>query len=56
MTDPRYLTYVKSIAESLYGIHKELIKLNQSNPMPQTQSKPEKKKDEKKPIQPKNFI
>lgn len=56
MTDPRYLTYLKMAAESLHGIHKELIKLNQSNPTPQPQSKSEKKKDEKKPIQPKNFI
>lgn len=47
------IKYLKSIAESLYGIHKELIKLNQSNPAPQP--KPEKKK-EKKPIEPKNFI
>ncbi|MDU0479919.1 hypothetical protein [Staphylococcus chromogenes] len=45
--------YLKSIAESLYGIRKELIKLNQSNPTTQAQSKPEKKK---KPIEPKNFI
>lgn len=49
--------YLESIAESLYGIHKELIKLNQSNPTTQAQSKPEKKeKKEKKPIEPKNFI
>lgn len=46
--------YLKSIAESLYGIHKELVKLNQSNPAATVKS--EKKKDEKKPIQPKNFI
>lgn len=56
MTDPRYLTYLKMAAESLHGIHKELVKLNQSNPVPTSQSKSEKKKDEKKPIQPKNFI
>lgn len=48
------IKYLKSIAESLYGIHKELIKLNQSNPAAIVKS--ENKKDEKKPIQPKNFI
>ncbi|NQD99284.1 hypothetical protein [Staphylococcus xylosus] len=34
--------YLKSIAESLYGIHKELIILNKSNP-----SQQDKKIDDK---------
>lgn len=43
--------YLKSIAESLYGIHKELIKLNQTHPS--NQAKPEEKE---KQLKPKNFI
>lgn len=42
---------LRSIAESLYGIHKELIKLNQTHP--NNQAKPEEKERE---IKPKNFI
>lgn len=30
---------LRSIAESLYGIHKELIKLNQTHPSNQAQEK-----------------
>ena len=42
---------LRSIAESLYGIHKELIKLNQTHPS--NQAKPEEKE---KQFKPKNFI
>ena len=44
---------LRSIAESLYGIHKELIKLNQTHP-----SQQDKKIDEKamKELKPNKFI
>lgn len=42
---------LRSIAESLYGIHKELIKLNQTHPS--KQAKPEEKE---KQFKPDNFI
>ncbi len=33
----RMIKYMSSIAESLHGIHRELIKLNKSNPTRQAQ-------------------
>ncbi|ALM56782.1 MULTISPECIES: hypothetical protein [Staphylococcus] len=41
---------LRSIAESLYGIHKELIKLNQSHPSKQAQ-----KENKPKELDPKDF-
>lgn len=43
--------HLRSIAESLYGIHKELIKLNQTHPSNQAD-----KEEMKKEYKPKNFI
>lgn len=42
---------LRSIAESLYGIHKELIKLNQTHPNNQAQKKPKNIRE----LDPKDF-
>lgn len=42
------------IAAALEGIHKELKRLNDTNPSNQAQAKP--KQDKKKSFEPKNFI
>lgn len=44
---------LRSIAESLYGIHKELIKLNQTHPSNQAQT--EKKPKSTRELDPKDF-
>lgn len=45
--------YLKSIAESLYGIHKELIRLNQINPA--TKAEQAEKPKSIKELDPKDF-
>lgn len=48
--------YLKSIAESLYGIHRELIRLNQTNPATKAeQAEPIEKPKSTKQLDPKNF-
>lgn len=48
--------YLKSIAESLYGIHRELIRLNQTNPATKAElAEPIEKLKSTKELDPKNF-
>lgn len=47
------VNYLKMIAQSLHGIHKELIKLNNTHPANRAEGKQEEKPKE---LDPKDFI
>ncbi|MGX0407590.1 hypothetical protein [Staphylococcus cohnii] len=47
--------YLKLIAQSLHGIHKELIKLNNTHPANRAEGKAEKPKNTRE-LDPKDFI
>ncbi|MFQ3903749.1 hypothetical protein ABLV98_11385 [Staphylococcus sp. 50Mo3-1] len=47
--------YLKLIAQSLHGIHKELIKLNHTHPANRAEGKAEKPKNTRE-LDPKDFI
>lgn len=47
--------YLKLIAQSLHGIHKELIKLNNTHPANRAEGKAEKPKSTRE-LDPKDFI
>lgn len=48
--------YLGSIAESLYGIHKELIKLNQTHPVNRAENKSKEPEKVLTELDPKDFI
>ena len=48
--------YLKLIAQSLHGIHKELIKLNHTHPANRAEGKSEEKPKNTRELDPKDFI
>lgn len=48
--------YLKLIAQSLHGIHKELIKLNNTHPANRAEGKQEEKPKSTRELDPKDFI
>lgn len=48
--------YLRSIAESMYGIHKELVKLNQTHPANKAEGKSQDTDRDITELDPKDFI
>ncbi|MDW4099463.1 hypothetical protein QI260_05880 [Staphylococcus saprophyticus] len=48
--------YLKLIAQSLHGIHKELIKLNHTHPVNRAEGKSEEQPKNTRELDPKDFI